>query len=198
MDEIIQLESRGAFDDILAQVASAPGGYSLRISERHVGLATIMARAGRRDALAATFGIALPAEPRRIEAGGLALIGTGPDVWLAVKDKADPGWASSLALRVGDAASVSDQSSGYVVLRLEGMAARELLSRGAFIDFHPDHFGPGSAAVTDIAHMGVILWQLDDAPTYEVALFRSYAASFQHWIAATSAAMGIVPLRSDD
>jgi methylglutamate dehydrogenase subunit D len=195
--EVAILKPRGAFDDILAHVAPAPPGHSLRISERRVGLATVMALAGRRDAIAAALGIAPPTGSRRIAADDLALIGTGPDVWLAVKEKTGSGWASGLAERLVDAASVSDQSSGYAVLRLEGAAARELLSRGAFIDFHPSCFGPGSAAVTVIAHMGVILWQIDDAPTYEVALFRSYAASFWHWIEATSAAMGVVPLRAD-
>jgi heterotetrameric sarcosine oxidase gamma subunit len=100
-----------------------------------------------------------------------------------------------LAARLAGIASVSDQSSGYAVLRIGGSASRDLLSRGAFIDFHPARFGPGSAAVAVIAHIGVILWQIDDAPTYEVALFRSYAASFWHWIEATSAGMGVVPMR---
>lgn len=197
MAKVAILEPRGAFDHILAPVAPAESGHSLRVSERRVGLATLMALAGRRGALAAALGIALPTGSRRVAAGDLALIGIGPDVWLTVQEQAGTGWASDLAEKVVDAASVSDQSSGYAVLRLEGAAARELLSRGAFIDFHPSGFGPGSAAVTVIAHMGVILWQIDDVPTYEVALFRSYAASFWHWIEATSAGMGIVPHRAD-
>lgn len=197
MADVTILEPRGAFDHILAHVGSAPSGHSLRLSERQVGLATVMARTDRRDAIAAALRSVAPTTSRRTEAGDLALIGTGPDVWLAVKEKAEPEWASGLAARLGDAASVSDQSSGYAVLRLEGTAARDLLSRGAFIDFHPSCFGPGSAAVTVIAHMGVILWQIDNAPTYEVALFRSYAASFWHWIEATCAGMGVVPLRAD-
>jgi methylglutamate dehydrogenase subunit D len=40
-----------------------------------------------------------------------------------------------------------------------------------------------------IAHIGVILWQLDDAPTFEVATFRSYAFSFRRWLDATAAAL---------
>jgi methylglutamate dehydrogenase subunit D len=192
--DTVTLEARGAFDDMLAHVAPAPLGHSLRIGERRVGLATVMARAGRRKAITAALAMELPIGSRRTVAGDLSLIGTGPDVWLAVKEEAEPGWARGLAVQLGDAASVSDQSSGYAVLRLEGEAARELLSRGAFIDFHPSVFGAGSAAVTIIAHMGVVLWQSDNAPTYEVGLFRSYTASFWHWIEATCAGMGIAPL----
>jgi sarcosine oxidase subunit gamma len=77
---------------------------------------------------------------------------------------------------------VSDQSSGYVVYRLAGPAARTLLQRGAAIDLHPAAFPPRAAAVTMIAHLGVILWLADEAPTFEVAVFRSFAGSFQHWL----------------
>jgi heterotetrameric sarcosine oxidase gamma subunit len=194
--EIGSLTPLGAFDDVLSKLVAGPPAYPLLISERKPGLATVMARAGGSAALAASLDTELPAGPRRSEAHGVAMIGTGPGVWLAVKEDAEPDWATRLAERLGDAASVSDQSSGYAVLRMQGTAARELLSRGAFIDFEASHFTAGSAAVTVIAHIGVILWQLDDAPTYEVALFRSYAASFWHWIEAATAGMGIDPRRA--
>jgi heterotetrameric sarcosine oxidase gamma subunit len=193
--EIGSLIPRGAFDDVLSKLAIGPAGYPLLVSERKPGLAVVMARAGGGEALPAALGADLPARSQRSTARDVALVGTGPGVWLAVKDDAEPAWAARLAEKIGDAASVSDQSSGYAVLRLRGSAARELLSRGAFIDFEPPHFVAGSAAVTVIAHIGVILWQLDDAPTYEVALFRSYADSFWHWVKAASAGMGLEPLR---
>ena len=53
------------------------------------------------------------------------------------------------------------------------------------------HFGPGSAAVTTISHIGVTIWQIDDTPTFEIALFRSFADRFWHWMKATSAALGV-------
>jgi sarcosine oxidase subunit gamma len=86
-------------------------------------------------------------------------------------------------------ASVSDQSGGYVILRISGPAARTLLQRGAPVDLHPSAFGPGSVAATVIAHIGVIIRQLDATPAYEIALFRSYAASFGHWLDAAVAAL---------
>jgi methylglutamate dehydrogenase subunit D len=101
-----------------------------------------------------------------------------------------------LATTVSGLASVSDRSSGYAALRMTGSAARDLLSRGAFIDFHPSVFRPGSAAVTTIAHIGVTLWG-GDAPTYDAALFRSYAAGFWHWIETISAAIGVRPTASE-
>jgi sarcosine oxidase subunit gamma len=105
--------------------------------------------------------------------------------------------ASELAASLAGLASIADQSSSYAVLRIKGVSAREILSRGAFIDFDPSVFGPGSAAVTTISHIGVLIWQVDDAPTYDVALFRSYAGSFWHWMTATCAALGVGLIQHD-
>jgi sarcosine oxidase subunit gamma len=193
--ERLFLTARGAFAD---QMARLPRAHSaLRIREHlDLQLATLMSRgdeAALTSRIAEQFGIDLSSAPTRWARGGTAFVGIGPNTWLACREAADPNWASGLAATVSGLASVSDQSSGYAVLRLTGPAARHLLSRGAFIDFHPSVFGPGSAAVTMIAHIGVIIWQLDDEPTYDVALFRSYAESFWHWIETTCAAVGIKP-----
>lgn len=159
---------------------------SLDITERGgLAMATIMARKGvRAAALGERLGLEPPAGPRSASGDGLSLVGVGPGVWLAIAGDAGPSWVESLRERLAGAASVSDQSAGYLVFRLRGEAARELLQKGAFIDLHPSAFQPGSAAVTVIAHMGVILWQVDDAPTFDCAVFRSYAGCFRDWIAA--------------
>ena len=91
--------------------------------------------------------------------------------------------------RLPGLAPVSDQSSSYVVTRLSGPDARRLLRRGLSIDLHPDAFVPGSAATSVIAHIGVIVWQVDDAPTYDLAVFRSLHASLRHWIEITAASL---------
>src|SRR5258708_26399250 len=95
-----------------------------------------------------------------------------------------------LADKLGGLSSCSDQSGSYVLLRVGGEDARRVLQRGAFIDLHPSVFRRGSGATTVIAHIGVIFWQLDDAPIFEVATFRSYAFSFRKWLPATPAAFG--------
>ncbi len=95
-------------------------------------------------------------------------------------------WAA-LPNKLAGIAAISDQSGGYVIYRIAGRDTRALIQRGVSIDLHPDVFQTGSAASTLIAHIGVILWQIDDAPTFEIAVFRSYAASFRHWLDATAA-----------
>jgi sarcosine oxidase subunit gamma len=155
-----------------------------------LGLATVMARKGvDRAALETALGVALPELPGWTGSGALRLIGTGPGMWLALADDAGPDHAARVQAMAGSLASISDQSSGYVIFRLSGPGARTILQRGAAIDFHPSVFKSGSVATTVIAHIGVILWQVDDVPTYDIACFRSYAGSFRHWIDQCAAAL---------
>ena len=163
---------------------------SLTVTERStMGIATIMGRRGiDPEAIGSVIGASPPNGPMRVE-GELALIGTGPNAWLALTQTLEQGWSSKLADKLAGLASVSDQSGGYVLFRIAGTDARRVLQSGAFIDLHPNVFRTGSAATTVIAHIGVILWQLDDAPTFELATFRSYAFSFRKWLDATAAAL---------
>ena len=59
------------------------------------------------------------------------------------------------------------------------------------IDLDPRAFAPGDAAVTSIAHVGAHFWQLDAAPTYEFAVFRSYSAAFWEGLVEAAAEFGV-------
>ena len=148
-----------------------------------LGLATVMAR---KDVNPLTIGSALGLEivdgPVCSNGHRLTLLGTGPGAWLARTEHPAKGWVTALRDRLAQLASVSDQSAAFVVFRLSGPHARKVLQRGAPLDFHPACFAPGSVATTVIAHIGVIIHQIDDAPTYDIALFRSFAASFRDWL----------------
>ncbi len=63
--------------------------------------------------------------------------------------------------------------------------------KGVAIDLHRDAFGMADVAVTAIAHIGTILWMVDEQPRYRVAVFRSYAGSFWHWLSTSAAEFGI-------
>ena len=163
----------------------------LHISEASgFGLAAVMARKGvSARAIGERLGLApTPAQGWSGDAT-LALIGTGPGAWLAACEAPDPHWAEDLAQSLAGLASVSDVSGGYRLFRLAGRDAARLLARGAFVDFCPPAFGPGSVAVTAIAHIGVIIRQLDEEPSYEIAVFRSLGESFRHWLTTTATAL---------
>jgi sarcosine oxidase subunit gamma len=160
------------------------------------GLATITARKGQRAALLersrSAFGVELPVRPRHAEARGAAFIWQGPDQWLVRITPLPPsGMDALLVPALAGLASVVDQSHGRTLLRVSGPRARAALAKGVAIDLHPRAFMPGYAAVTSAAHIGVHLWQVDDAPTYELAVARSLARSFWHWLAAASAEYGL-------
>ncbi len=170
-------------------------GVTLEVRD-DLAMAIVIARKGRLAALAEnvcqTYGIDLPAGPKRVAAGSLAFIGTGPGQFLAVEQGGDAlTFASRLAGALGDAASISDQSASRAVLRVSGPRVRGVLAKGLAIDLHPSVFRPGDAALSSIALIGAHLWQLDERPTYEISVFRSLAGSFAEFIWSSAAEYGV-------
>jgi len=57
-------------------------------------------------------------------------------------------------------------------------AMRAALAKGCSVDLDPRAFTPGDAATTPIALIDCVLWQVDDAPTYDLAVPSSFSESF--------------------
>ena len=72
-----------------------------------------------------------------------------------------------------------------------GPSARAALSKGPLIHLHPSVFGPASAAVTSIAHIGVCLWHAGDHAGYELVVSRSFAELFRDWLLGAAAEYGV-------
>ena len=51
-------------------------------------------------------------------------------------------------------------------------------------------FKTGDVAVTSASHIGITLWQIDDAPRYRLAVARSYSGSFWRSLVAAAAEYG--------
>jgi methylglutamate dehydrogenase subunit D len=196
MSDALVLEPRSAVRGVLADVGSPSAGVT--VSDRFAfQTATVIARGGFADMarrLDATYGLQLAPGPKRGVAGDLAFVGTGPRSWLALGEGSES-LTESLRLALGETAAVSDQTSGYTILRISGPKARATFEKGLAVDLHPRAFRPGDAAATSCAHLGVILWMIDDAPTYEVAMFRSLAAAFSDWLMQSAAEFGLKVLR---
>lgn len=188
------LAPRSAFIGLPARSGRAEGEPGVTVRPRDdLALARLIARKGRADDLAAAIrartGLDLPTTPKRVEQGGLAVIWSGPGQWLAVAEDGRD-LARELSQAVAAFAAVSDQSDGLAVLRVAGPCARDTLIKGVGLDLHPRAFAPGDAAVTVIAHIGAQLWQLDDRPSYEIAVYRSFAGSLWRWLEASAAEFG--------
>jgi methylglutamate dehydrogenase subunit D len=172
----VMLEPRKAFEGL-----ALPGGAALRVEERAgLQIAAVVARS--RDARALV---------EKAQTLGIALRGIGPGKWLAVAEADAAPLAEQLSQELGALAAVTELSDAYAVLRVAGSRARALFEKGLAIDLHPRAFKPGDVTATLCGHINVVIWQLDVAPTYEVALYRSYAASFHHWLVESAATLAL-------
>ena len=175
--------------------ASGPAGVSMML-RTPPALASVIARRGARAAsyevARKEFAIEPPDTPRLAAAGSLTLIWTGPDQWLAMSEGED-GSRLETRLRSGFAglASVADQSDGRTIIRIAGACARDTLAKGLPIDLTPESFSPGQTALSLIGHIGIQIWQVDDGPTYDIAVFRSYAADLWRFLCHAGAEFGI-------
>jgi methylglutamate dehydrogenase subunit D len=160
-----------------------------------LSIATVLLRRGQLGALsaavAANYAVALPEGPRWTGRGDLALLGTGPGRWLFVSTARDAALVENLTRQLDALASVVEQSDGLAVLRLTGPTLLKTLAKGVAIDLAPEAFPTGSIAVTSIAHIGATLWKVDDAPTFDIAVARSFADSFLQWLESSAADYGL-------
>jgi heterotetrameric sarcosine oxidase gamma subunit len=178
-------------------------GNSVTAIERiGLAIATVIVRRGKRaelsDAVRSLFGIALPAGAEWVARDGVAFLGIGPGKWLAISEANGAAFVQTLETKLQGLASVFEQSGGIGVLRLAGPNLFETLVKGVQIDLAPDVFPVGSVAVTSIAHIGMTLWKVDDAPTIDIAVARSLSGSFQHWLEMSASADSLSTLHSPD
>lgn len=175
--------------------AVRPAGVAVH-ERADLALATVLARRDAGPALprkiSELFGLALPDTPTCAVAGGVSFVWAGPGHWLAIAEH-EHGHRFEARLRqsLEGLASVTDQSDARAVLRLSGPRARDTLAKGLPVDLDPRVMRPDAAIVSTIAHIGVMLWQVDTAPTYDLAVPRSYALSFWHWLQASAAEFGL-------
>jgi sarcosine oxidase subunit gamma len=120
-------------------------------------------------------------------AGPRTALWFGPDEWLVVAGDEDQRLAGAgLAAELhhalgGDPGSVVDVSANRTTLELSGPAARATLEKGCPIDLHPRSFGPGTAVLTNVGPVPVVLWQTG-ANTYRLLPRSSFADYVTRWL----------------
>jgi len=143
-----------------------------------LGMVSLAARRGGSAALAQVVreqvGLALPEPGCWVGDDALALLWCAPGQFLAVGDTVAVQQAAE-ALR-GMALTIG-LTGARVVVRVSGRQVREVLGRVVPLDLHPRVMGPGRVAATVAAHIGVQIWQVDDAPSYDIAGPVSFAGS---------------------
>jgi len=134
-----------------------------------------------------------PASVPAVEArlgGGPALLRLGPDEWLVVAEGETDIEAALREVLTGDRDAIVDVSDQRTTFELAGPHAREILAMGCSVDLHPRVFGPGRHVETMLARAGVILLQVDDAPTFRLLVRRSFAAYMAAWLADATIELG--------
>jgi sarcosine oxidase subunit gamma len=143
------------------------------------------------EKIRAQFELHPPIGPRRVSVGDVTLLGLGPSRWLAITPSGAAATIEALERTVSGYASFIDQTDGLAMLRISGPRARETFAKGLPIDLDASAFALDNVAVSAIAHIGVTIWRLDDAPTFEIAIPRSYAGTFAHWLQESAAEFGL-------
>lgn len=131
------------------------------------------------------LGIQLPITPNTTTAGGnLTATWLGPDEWLLLAEhhQPDPLVEDLQAALTGHVASVVDISAGQTVFRLSGPTTLDVLARGCALDLHLTVFPPGACAQTLLARAQALLIAVDDTPTIDIIVRRSFAPYVATWL----------------
>lgn len=136
----------------------------------------------------AEYAVTCPEKSTTVHGSGLSMMWAGPDQWIAFADRTNGrDLERELKAKLAGIAAVVDQTDARAIVRVSGPRARDVLAKGLPIDLHPSVFKTGDVAISHASHIGVIVRQVDDAPTYDLAMFRSFADSFMHWLLEASA-----------
>lgn len=151
----------------------------------HVNLRLDSGDAGALAAAHQALGIQLPLTPNTATAGGdLTAIWLGPDEWLLLAENCQSGTlVADLQAALSDHfVSVVDITAGQTVIRLSGPSTFDVLARGCALDLHPSVFPPGACAQTLLARAQVLLIAVDDTPTFDIIVRRSFAPYVAAWL----------------
>lgn len=115
-----------------------------------------------------------------------------PGQWMLVSNADDLGkFAPVIEKKLSGIGYVSEQSDARICIRVSGPKARDLMSRGCRLDLHESVVSKGFCAQTQMAQVGVMIHQVDDAPVYDLYVYAGFARSFWHWLTETSAQFGV-------
>src|SRR5262245_25751273 len=130
-------------------------------------------------------GVVLPRAANTVSTGGARqILWLGPNEWWVT---GPDGEAEALleALRTsfaGQHATACDVSESRAIIRLKGPKARDVLMRGVSLDLHPRAFHVGECTQTGLSRANALLHLLDDAPTFEIYVLKSFSDYLWRWL----------------
>jgi sarcosine oxidase, subunit gamma len=167
--------------------AEVSGPRAVRIREvpflTMVGLRVVpdAAAAGR---IETRLGVSLPSACGAVTTGdGVSVLWLSPDEFLVVSDERQPAPLTTTLVETlrGEPGSATDLSANRTTLELGGPTAREVLEKGCPLDLHPRAFEVGTAYVTRIGPVPVILWKVTE-DLYRILPRSSFADFLGRWL----------------
>lgn len=135
-------------------------------------------------AINSALGQELPDTPNTVSSEEFRIYWLGPDEWLVVT-RATATLDLTARLREslsGQHASVTDVTGGQIAMQLSGSGVRDTLAKGCPLDFHPYVFKIGYCAQSGLAKANVLIGLVDDQPSWEIIVRRSFAEYLVLWL----------------
>jgi len=178
--------------------AEPPARTGITLSERPframLNLRGDPADAGFLSAVRTAAGVELPVEPNTTRrAGSLTALWLGPDEWLITAPAGEERvLVPAISAALGDRhAAVVDLTESRTVIAVSGAPARDLLAKGCTLDLHPRAFKVGACAQSGLARAGALLHLVDETPTFEITILRSFADYMWVWLADAAREYGV-------
>lgn len=161
---------------------------------RDLALVAAMAAKNDREALANAvrdgFGLDLPMANRSAQDDHRVWAFAGLNKWYVMQPKTDGSTLmATLGEKLGDTATLADQTHGQTVLEIRGPAARDVLIKGVPVDLNPKTFAFGDVAAVSINHVHVLLWRTE-LDAYRIMVMRSFAADLWQFLTTMAAEYG--------
>ena len=107
-----------------------------------------------------------------------------PKEWLiAVNPSIDAEEVRSLQNHISDIHALAlDVSDRWTAINVSGKKAIDVLSKGTTIDLDNSVFGSGSCAQTTLWTVNVIIYQIDESPTFDIFVDSTMAKFLWQWL----------------
>ena len=189
------MEARGGLDAVARTGRfGREGEAGVTLTVRPPGAQVlVLAHKGQGRTLIETIGargVTLPPTGKVHLGRDVTLVAMGPGQWLAVSATTTVDRITALFAPLASACTLVQADDARTLIEVAGPAARDTLSKLLTIDLHPRAFRTGDAAVTLAGTLTVTLWQAEDTPRYVLAVARSFAPSFWHWLTESAAEYG--------
>ncbi len=185
-----------AFNSPLSHRSDHDGadGLSIKLSEvSDRGMIDLRGEAGSakfKSAAKSVLGVDLPLKPRTSSSNGkISVLWLSVDQWLVLCPRGSaPDLAAKLSKALENVHSLAvDVSDMRAIFRLQGEAAREVLMKGASIDFTMPDYKAGYVRRLIFAEIAALAHIVSDKPcTVDIYVFRSYADYTWKWLLSTA------------